>query len=123
MTHDRQNRLLALVVILLAVLGSALALRAQERIDLTTPVQTTVTNWSITTFTLRPRQGIVYIRLVSNLGDEVEKVYDGTTNPRGSTLISNLNTANLSTRSLEARIYDRLIADGVFAGTVAGTPR
>ena len=42
----------------------------------------------------------------------------------GATLITALNTANLSTRSLRQRIMDRLIADcPAIAGTVTGTPQ
>jgi hypothetical protein len=33
-----------------------------------------------------------------------------------------LNTANLSVKSLNTRIFELAIADGVFAGTVTGTP-
>lgn len=33
-----------------------------------------------------------------------------------------LNTANLSTRSLQRRILERLVADGKLTGTVSGTP-
>lgn len=109
--------------LMLAVLGALVVAEAQERIDLTTPTSKTVSNWQIEQVTLLPQQGRVFVRCVANTGETVEKVYDAGTTPRGSVLISNLNTANLSTRSLEARVYDRLIADGVFAGTVTGTPR
>lgn len=33
-----------------------------------------------------------------------------------------LNKANLSTKSLQKRIMEKLIADGVVEGTIAGTP-
>ena len=33
-----------------------------------------------------------------------------------------LNTANLSTKSLERRIMETAINDGVFSGTISGTP-
>lgn len=44
------------------------------------------------------------------------------TQPTGAVLIAGLNVANLSTRSLVRRIYERLLADGHLAGTVAGSP-
>ncbi len=37
-------------------------------------------------------------------------------------LIRALNTANLSTKSLQKRILERLSADGLLVGTVTGTP-
>lgn len=40
-----------------------------------------------------------------------------------ATLLAALNTANLSTKSLQRRILERLVADGYLpAGTVTGTP-
>lgn len=38
------------------------------------------------------------------------------------TLMRALNTANLSTLSLQKRILNRLVADGKMSGTVTGTP-
>lgn len=36
--------------------------------------------------------------------------------------IKTLNTANLSVKSLDKRIFEQAIADGVFAGAVSGAP-
>lgn len=37
-------------------------------------------------------------------------------------LMTALNKANLSTKSLQRRILEQLLADGLLAGTVAGVP-
>ena len=56
----------------------------------------------------------------SNTGVVVEAVYTGI---GADPLISALNTANLSTKSLEKRILERLATDGFIpAGSVTGTP-
>lgn len=47
----------------------------------------------------------------------------GSTQPSGATLLSVLNTANLSTTSLVKRIFQRLQLDGYLpAGSIVGTP-
>ncbi len=38
------------------------------------------------------------------------------------TLLLALNTANLTIKSLERRVLERLIADGLLAGAVTGLP-
>ena len=53
----------------------------------------------------------------------VEAVYNSTTTPTGDALLTGLNKADLSAKSLERRIYERLIADGVITGTIAGVPK
>ena len=45
--------------------------------------------------------------------------YEGS---EATTLMTILNTANLSTTSLHKRVLNKLIADGKIAGTVTGTP-
>lgn len=117
-------RHIKLIVVLVFVLLAG-ASRAQERVTLTTPVAASVTNWSIDVLHLEPINGRIVVRLISNVTtiEHIEKIYDARTTPTGASLLSSLNTANLTTRSLEARVYDRLIADNVFAGTVTGTPR
>ena len=69
--------------ILLVVLVAVLPLSAQERITLTTPVQKTVSNWSIEILHLEPSAGRVIVRCVSNVATEpaVERVYDARTTP------------------------------------------
>lgn len=48
---------------------------------------------------------------------------NGSSQPSGQTLISTLNTANLTTVSLAKRVLQRIQTDGyVGAGSVTGTP-
>lgn len=51
-----------------------------------------------------------------------EFTYDSTTTPTGLALIVSLNKANLTTISLEKRIINQLVASGLLAGTVSGSP-
>jgi hypothetical protein len=105
---------------LLVLLFLSCALSAQERVDVGTPIVKTITTWRVNVFSVKPEQDTIFIQVIANTGETRDKSYTG---PVGRTLISGLNTANLTTRSLYQRILDRLIADGVIAGTVAGTPR
>ena len=109
--------------LLIVLVLCAATLSAQERVDVTAPIVKTITNWKVTVFNARPEEGIIFVEVMANTGETRSKIYSPTTTPSGPTLISNLNTANLTTRSLYQRILDRLIADGVIEGTVAGTPR
>jgi hypothetical protein len=109
----------------LALVGSVsvagLGLSAQERIVLTTPkpqpVQ--VTGYTISALLLKvePTAQIV-VTLKGEDGMYREEVYEGAI---ATTLIRQLNKTDLSTRSLNQRIFDRLIADGRILGMVAGT--
>jgi hypothetical protein len=123
----RTRILLALLVLFTAGAG------AQERLTLATPVtRPTVTEYRVRALTLYLGEG------VTTADDRIDIDLDSTTNTGtvdentqtrresygGATangLIIALNKANLSTRSLQQRIFDRLIADGRIAGTVTGT--
>lgn len=66
-----------------------------------------------------------YIRidLIGANGEQKSKTYDGGTVPTGATLLHTLNIANFSgATSLVKAIYLRLLADGVLAGSISGTP-
>jgi hypothetical protein len=67
--------------------------------------------------TLEP--GLVAIELKDNLGVPFTHVYTGAT---ATTMIKQLNTANLSVKSMHKRILEKLSTDGVLPGTVTGTP-
>jgi len=94
---------------------------AQERLALTTPkpLPTQVTGYSVSALLLKwePTPQIV-ITLKGEDGLYTEQVYEGTV---ATTLMVGLNKANLTTRSLVQRIFDRLIADGRIMGTVQGS--
>jgi hypothetical protein len=112
-----KQTLLALVVASPLVAGAA----AQERITLTTPkpLPPQVVGYTVSSLHLNwePTPQIV-IRLKGEDGTYTDQVYEGAT---ATTLMIALNKANLSTRSLTQRIFDRLIADGRIVGTVAGS--
>ena len=109
----RRQRLL--VVLCAAAVGMA----AQERVDLTTPVaKASTSSYQLSSVTFAIDAAVIRIVLKANNGDELTKTYEGAP---ATTLTNALNTANLSTRSLKQRIFDRLISDGVLVGTVAGS--
>jgi len=99
----------------------ALAVHAQERITLTTPkpLPAQVVGYTVSSLLLKwePTPQIV-VTLKGEDGTYTDQVYEGAT---ATTLMVALNKANLSTRSLNQRIFDRLIADGRIVGTVAGS--
>lgn len=105
-----------------------------EHVALTTP-ETKPSNprYEIVSVTEQWQLGSIEIRLRGANGETRTCVYDangltrsnGTTNtsaPTGLTLMRQQNTANFSGVSRQRRIFERLIADGEFAGAVAGTP-
>ena len=95
-----------------------------EQVDLTTPITKASTqNYQVVQLWLDLIQLRIVVTLLANNGDRLEKVYDSTTTPTGSTLLHNLNIGNFSgATSLIKAVYNRLIADGVFVGTVSGIP-
>ena len=95
-----------------------------EQLDLTIPITTpTLTFWRVEEIRLRrpsvllPASVAVVLRGTS--GEVLTHLYEGTV---AAQLIQVLNTANLTTQSLERRVLARLIADGVLAGTISGRP-
>ena len=66
-----------------------------------------------------PEPGLVTIKLKSDTGAYLTHQYTG---KQAVQMIQSLNTANLSTKSLQKRILEKLAADGVLPGTVSGTP-
>ncbi len=95
-----------------------------ERIVLTTPVvtQTTLDGWTLAELLLRRAPSpLIVVRVVGPNGEQQSVSYDGAT---AQTLLVALNKANLSTRSLTSRVFDRLVADypQLFTGTVDATP-
>lgn len=92
-----------------------------EQLLLTTPLPQPAQVTSYTVRQLRltwePSPQIVVV-LRGEDGKTIDAVYDGAA---ATTLLIGLNKANLSTRSLNQRIFDRLINDGKIAGTVSGS--
>lgn len=93
-----------------------------ETLTLTAPEvqpQIVTADYRVRRLVLDVEGAIVLIQLRGTNGEAKEFLYEGSV---ARTLITGLNTANLSTKSLQRRILERLVADGKFAGSVTGTP-
>lgn len=102
-----------------------------EELILTSPVTDpakTTTKYRVISVTLdleAPPQlpnleiGAVIIFLRSNLNEPLWHSYHGNI---AVTMIKQLNTANLSTKSLHKRVLERLSTDGIISGIVNGAP-
>lgn len=110
-----KRKLLVVMVLMLTLISVSMAV---EQIDLTTPI--TVNNYKIARLDLNMRgQRIEVILYDPSTGRDVSFTYTGAV---AVTMITQLNKANLSTLSLQRRIFERLIADGLIQGTISGTP-
>ena len=93
-----------------------------EILTLTTPItQPSVTTYDVLFISLDWQNARIVIRVKGSNGVELpEIVYEGT--PAVS-LMTTLNSANLSVKSLYKRTIEKLQADGRLpAGTISGTP-
>jgi hypothetical protein len=98
-----------------------------EELILTDPVQPpTTTKYRVSSLTLDLDRvvspgvtGSVEITLVDNNGVLLNHQYIGA---EAESMIRQLNTANLTTKSMHKRVLEKLAADGVIPGTVTGTP-
>lgn len=111
-------RRLVLVLLLLSA-----SVGAQERFTLQTPLSTSI--YAINELRLTWGDGTVAAaRITISLSDATTganptvAVYNGAI---AQSLMIALNKANLTTRSLNQRVLDRLILDGKIAGTVTGS--
>jgi hypothetical protein len=118
MKEGVMNRMLIGLLLVLVV-----PVTAQEKLTLTTPVASSITEWSIASFAIDVEAGSLRIGLKDNNGARRFIGYPNATTTAAQTLalIDALNTANLSTKSLRRRILERLQADGFLgAGTFSG---
>lgn len=95
-----------------------------EELVLTTPKTTTKYRVVAVTLNLEMEMiiddpGAVLIELKDNLDQPSTYSYTGQT---AVDMIKWLNTANLTTKSMQKRILERLSTDGYLPGTVSGTP-
>ena len=91
-----------------------------EQLDLTTPVTTPdITSWRVVYLELNWAAQSIRIGLLGTNGETSHHNYNGEV---AITLMTNLNKANLSTKSLQRRILERLIIDGHLEGSISGTP-
>lgn len=109
-------------LILLALLTLTPIAGAQEAVTLTTPIAKPATSsCTLTSLYLDIAATRIVATLSCNNGDQITKQYDSFSTPTGATLLSSLNvSANSAGNSLIKKVYARLIADGVMAGTVTG---
>lgn len=98
-------------------------LPAQEIVTLTAPIVKTANGCSLDTMLLDVTRSRIVVTLACAGGDPITKQYDSFTAPTGASLLTSLNRGNFSTNSLVKAVYNRLIADGVIAGTVSGVPQ
>lgn len=91
-----------------------------EILTLTTPESfPSITTWRVVELTLDAKHGVIHAVLESNLNTTaVYREQDADT----LDAIRALNTANLSIKSLQRRLLERIAARGVKVGTVSGTP-
>ena len=89
-----------------------------EKIDLTTP-KPSVTSYRVAVLYLDWQNAHIQIGLLGPLGEQASFTYDG---EEATNLMTALNTANLSVKSLHKRILEKLIAGEKLAGTISGTP-
>lgn len=91
-----------------------------EQLNLTTPiVPPTITNYRVVLLELNWKSAFIGIGMEGPNGETFRYSYSGVT---ATNLMIALNKANLSTTSLQKRILNQLLADGVVVGTVSGTP-
>lgn len=108
------KRILSLLVVVWLSAGAF----AQERVNLTAPeTKPSNTAYHIARLTLDWDGARIDIVLVGVNGEQNTITYNAVA---ATNLMIALNKANLTTRSLNQRIFDKLIADGFLAGTVAG---
>jgi hypothetical protein len=106
-----------LCVLCLVLLSTAI-LVAQERATLTVPEVKTNSQYRVSRLMLDWDGSQITIDLTGTNGETKTCSYLSAT---ATTMMTALNKANLTTRSLNQRIFDRIIADGCIAATVTGS--
>ena len=86
-----------------------------QKIRLTVPVE----DYEVSALNLRFLDGLIEIEMTNTNGDRLIHLIQ---NPQATVLMRALNKADLSTNSLQKRIMERLVTDGVLTGTISGTP-
>ena len=110
-----------LIAVLMSLLLSAPVFSA-EQIDLTDPDQAVAgtLTYKIIQLVLDMEQGRIVVRLVGSGGQRKEVVLGDAANARA--MLKALNKADLSVKSLNRRIMEKLLADGHLEGSISGTP-
>jgi hypothetical protein len=89
-----------------------------ETLTITTPPPQQTT-WRVNELHFNWSAASIQIGLIGTNGEAKHHSYSGAT---ATTLMNTLNKADLSNNSLHKRTLNRLITDGVIAGTIAGSP-
>jgi len=109
-----------LILVLIILLFSSTSM-ATEQIDLTIPItKLPINSYKIDSIVLNWTGATITITLFDPVtGEKPIFSYYGTV---ATTLMTVLNKTNLSAKSLQRRIFERLIADGKISGIVSGIP-
>ena len=111
-----------LLKLAVGVVALSAVLSSQERLDLTVAEQPpSNASYAVASLQLDWERGYIHINLKGANGERKTCLYGPNSSPSAESLMVALNKANLSTRSLNQRIFDRLIVDGCVVGTVAGS--
>ena len=91
-----------------------------EQLNLSAPiVPPAITNYRVMVLELNWKAAYIGIGLEGPNGEPFRHSYTGAT---ATTLMTALNKANLTSNSLHRCVIQRLIDDGVIAGTISGSP-
>lgn len=112
------KHILLVLLLLIPVVASS-----QELVTLTAPIVRSTSGCVLDSLLLDVGRNRIVASLVCAGGDPISKQYDAFSTPTGATLLHSLNIGNFSTNSLIKAVYNRLITDGVIAGTVSGIPQ
>lgn len=92
-----------------------------EQLDLASPAQAapgTVT-WTPVVLNLNWLRALIKVSFVGDNGELTSIHYEGAA---AIALMTSLNKADLSVKSLHRRIMETVIADGMLSGTISGAP-
>lgn len=92
-----------------------------EQLDLTSPEQDTpgTVTWRPFLLHLNWEAATIKAAFRGDNGEYTSIGYEGTD---ATTLMVALNKADLSVKSLQRRIMERVVSDGKLSGTISGTP-
>lgn len=90
-----------------------------EKLDLTTPITRPTNSFHVTYMGLDWKNARITIDLEGDDGSPLHHTYEGA---KATTLMTALNKANLSIKSLHRRIIEQLVTDGFLAGNISGAP-
>ena len=90
-----------------------------ERIDLTNPIVRPIVSYSIAYLGFDWRNKRIAVEMIGDDGSPFNHTYEG---PIAETLMIQINKANNSTKSMQRRVIEKLIADGFLSGSISGVP-